>query len=111
MDCDSSIFDALQRDDVLELLVQCIAQLPQTPKTVLAMYYHENLQPIEIAAFLALTECEIEQVRAETSGLLRTMLAAQLAELRQRRQGAAERPGVLPKVQKDRSRPRSSFHG
>jgi hypothetical protein len=31
---DSSIFDfdALQRDDSLELLVQCIAQLPLTPK-------------------------------------------------------------------------------
>jgi len=45
------------------------------------MYYHENLQPTEIAAFLGLLECEIGQVRAETSGLLRTMLAAQIRSL------------------------------
>ena len=80
MNCDFSIseFDALQRDAVLELLAQCIMQLSPTQKTVLAMYYHENLEPTEIAACLGLTECEIEQVRIETSGLLRTMLAAQM---------------------------------
>jgi DNA-directed RNA polymerase specialized sigma24 family protein len=76
---DSSIsgFDALQRDHVLELLAQCIAQLPPTQKTVLAMYYHEDLEPAEIATCLDLTECETEQIRAEAVGLLRTMLTAQ----------------------------------
>jgi RNA polymerase sigma factor for flagellar operon FliA len=69
-DSSSFEFDVLQRDDVLELLVQCIAQLPLTPKRVLAMYYHENLGLAEIAACLDLTECEIEQIRAETVGLL-----------------------------------------
>jgi RNA polymerase sigma factor for flagellar operon FliA len=82
---DSSISerDALQRDDVLELLAQCIVQLPPTQKTVLAMYYHEDLELAEMAACLGMTECEIDQVRAETVGLLRTMLAGQigLAEL------------------------------
>jgi DNA-directed RNA polymerase specialized sigma subunit len=80
MDCDfsTSEFDALQRDAVLELLAQCIVQLSPTEKTVLAMYYHENLEAAEIAACLGLTECQIEQVRVETSGLLRTMLAAQI---------------------------------
>jgi DNA-directed RNA polymerase specialized sigma subunit len=67
--------DSLQRDDVLELLVQCIAQLLPTQKIVLALYYHEDLEPAEIAACLNLTECEIEQIRAQTVGLLRTMLA------------------------------------
>ena len=80
MDCDFSIseFDALQRDAVLESLAQCIIQLSPTQKTVLAMYYHENLGPTEIAAALGLTKCEIEQVRVETSGLLGTMLAAKI---------------------------------
>jgi DNA-directed RNA polymerase specialized sigma subunit len=68
--------DTLQRDDVLELLVQCITQLPPTQKLVLALYYHEDLEPAEMAACLNLTEREIEQIRAETVGLLRTMLAA-----------------------------------
>ena len=78
---DSSIseFDALQRDVVLELLAQCIGQLPLTQKTVLALYYYEDLELAEIAAYLGLTECEIEQIRAETIGLLQTMLAAQIS--------------------------------
>jgi len=80
MDCDSSIsqFDALQRDDVLEPLAQCIGQLPPTQKTVLAMYYHENLEPTEIAACLGLTECEIDQIRAQTVEFLQTRLTAQI---------------------------------
>jgi DNA-directed RNA polymerase specialized sigma subunit len=80
MDDDFSIseFGALPRDEVLELLVQCISQLSPTQKTILALYYHEDLEPAEIAACLNMTECEIEQICAETVGLLRTMLAAQM---------------------------------
>ena len=68
----------MQGDVVLELLAQCIAQLPLAQKTVLALYYHENLEPTEIAACLDLTEDEIEQIRGETVGLLRTMPAGQI---------------------------------
>jgi DNA-directed RNA polymerase specialized sigma subunit len=71
-------FDASQRDDIVELLARCIAELPLTEKTVLALYYHEDLEPAEIVACLDLAECEIEQIRAETVGSLRTMLAAQM---------------------------------
>ena len=80
MDSHSSIseFDALQRDEVLELLVECISQLSPTQKTILALYYHEDLEPAEIAACVGLTEGELDQVRAETVGLLRTMLVAQI---------------------------------
>ena len=90
MDCDLSIseFDGLQHEAVLELLAQCIVELSPTQQTVLAMYYHENLEPTGIAACLGLTECEIEQVRVETLGLLRTMLAAQI--------GLAELPEIGP---------------
>jgi len=76
-----SEFEALPRDEVLELLVQCILQLSPTQKTILAMYYHEELEPAEIAACVGLTEGELDQVRAETVGLLRTMLAAQISLL------------------------------
>ena len=80
MDPDSSVseFDALQHDEVLELLVQFISQLSPTQKTILAMYYHEDLEPADIAPCVQLTEGEVDQVRAETVGLLRTMLAAQI---------------------------------
>ena len=76
-----SEFEALPRDEVLELLVQCILQLSPTQKTILAMYYHEELEPAEIAVCVGLTEGELDQVRVETVGLLRTMLAAQISLL------------------------------
>jgi DNA-directed RNA polymerase specialized sigma subunit len=92
-------FDALQRDDVLGLLVQCIGQLSPMQKTVLALYYHEDLELAEIATCLDLTEREIEQIRAETVGLLQSMLAGQIglpelpARLEQPRD--ADGPGLL----------------
>jgi DNA-directed RNA polymerase specialized sigma subunit len=95
-------FDASQRDDVVELLAQSIAQLSPTQKTVLALYYHEKLEPTEIPAYLGLNECEIDQVRAETVGLLQSMLAAQigLAELPVAFDNVAEHgSGVLVNVQ------------
>jgi len=71
-------FDASERDDVVELLVQCIEQLSPKQKSVLALYYHEDLEPAEIATCLGLTRCEIDQVRAEAVGLLQSVLAAQI---------------------------------
>ena len=67
----SSAFDALERNEVLSLLVQRIAQLPPMPKKVLAMYYHENLRLAEIAACFALPEYQIEETLIETVDLLR----------------------------------------
>jgi DNA-directed RNA polymerase specialized sigma24 family protein len=80
MDNYSSIseFGPLPRDEVLELLGQCILRLSPTQKTILAMYYHEDMEPAEIAACVGLTESELDQVRVETVGLLRTLLAAQI---------------------------------
>ena len=72
-----SKFDALEHDEVLQLFVRCIAELPPTQKTVLAMYYHEHLQPAEIATAFGLTEFEIDQIRAKALAALQTMLAAQ----------------------------------
>ena len=71
-------FDTSQRDDIAELFARCIAELPLTEQTVLALYYQENLEPTEIAACLGLTECEIDRARVETVGLLQNMLAAQI---------------------------------
>ena len=71
-------FDASQRENIVELLARCVAELPATQQTVLALYYHEDLEPTEIAACLELADCEIDQVRAETVGLLQSMLADQI---------------------------------
>ena len=86
-------FDASQRDDIVELLARCIAELPPTEKTLLALYYHEDLEATEIATCLGLTDCEIEQIRTETVGLLQSMLAAQI--------GLPELPAGLDKLEAD----------
>ena len=66
------------RNRVLELLTQRIAQLPQILKKILAMYYYENLRPAKIATGLGLTESEIELIRTQTVRLLRNKLAGDL---------------------------------
>jgi RNA polymerase sigma factor for flagellar operon FliA len=73
-------FDPSDRNKVLELLVQRIAQLPHIPKKVLAMYYYENLRPAEIATALGLTGNEIELIRTQTVRLLRNKLVDDLRE-------------------------------
>ena len=73
-------FDPSDRNKVLELLAQRIVRLPRIPKKVLAMYYHENLRPAEIAAGLGLTENEIELILTQTARLLRNKLAGDLKQ-------------------------------
>ena len=61
--------------ELLSQLVQYIVQLPPTTKKVLAMYYHENLHPAEIATCLGLTERDVELIRARTVRLFQTNLS------------------------------------
>jgi len=72
--------DPSDRNKVLELLTQRIAQLPRIPKKVLAMYYYENLRPSEIATGLGLTGNEVEQIRTETVKSLRNKLVGDLKQ-------------------------------
>ena len=74
-------FDPSDRNRVLELLTQRIAQLPRIPKKVMAMYYYENLQPAEIAAGLGLTEGEIELILTQTVRLLRNKFVGALKQI------------------------------
>ena len=74
-------FSPSDRNKVLELLSQRIAQLPRIPRKVLAMYYYENLRPAEIATGLGLTENEIELILTQTVRLLQNKLAGDLRHL------------------------------
>ena len=78
---DSSIpaFDALERKELVELLVARIAQLPEVPKKVLAMYYYEGLRLADIAACFNLTESRICQIHTQAVSQLRTYLFSVLA--------------------------------
>ena len=71
--------EVLARKEVLSLLTQRMAELPDTPKKVLAMYYYENMRISEIAACFRLTESRICQIHTQTIGLLRNYLVKYLA--------------------------------
>ena len=79
-DCLNCEFDASD-DEALKLLTQRLAQLPQIPKKVLALYYYENLGPAETATALGLTENEIELIRFQTVRLLRNKLVDDLKRI------------------------------
>jgi len=71
--------DVLARKEVISLLAQRMAELPDMPKKVLAMYYYENMRISEIATCFKLTESRICQIHTQTIGLLRNYLVKQLA--------------------------------
>ena len=66
--------DVWERKRVLLLLTQRMAELPDVPKKVLAMYYYENMRPSEIATCCRLTESRICQILNQTVGELRNHL-------------------------------------
>ena len=76
----SCALDPSDRNKVLELLTQRIAQQPRISKKILAMYYYGNLRPVEIAAGLGLTEGEIELILTSTVRLLRNKLVDDLKQ-------------------------------
>jgi RNA polymerase sigma factor for flagellar operon FliA len=78
-DCWVSASDALERKEIISLLAERIAQLPDMQKKVLAMYYYENMQLSEIAALFGLTEARICQIRGEAVAVLREYLTRLLA--------------------------------
>lgn len=63
--------DALKRKEIILLLVERMAQLPELQKKVLAMYYHENMQLSKIAAVFGVTESRIYQIREQAVAVLR----------------------------------------
>jgi RNA polymerase sigma factor FliA len=66
--------DNLEKAELIQLLTQRIAELPDIPRKVLAMYYHENMRLAEIAAVFGLTESRICQIHAQTILGLRAFL-------------------------------------
>jgi RNA polymerase sigma factor FliA len=72
-------FDVREGREVLSLLTQRMAQLPDVPKKVLAMYYYENMRLSEIAACFGQTESRICHILNQTVGVLRNYLLNRLA--------------------------------
>lgn len=66
--------DSLEKEELQQLLAQRIAELPDIPRKILAMYYYENMRLAEIAAVFGLTESRICQIHAQTILGLRSYL-------------------------------------
>jgi RNA polymerase sigma factor FliA len=73
-DSDVTGRDNLEKAELVQLLTQRIAELPEVPRKVLAMYYFENLRLAEIAAVFGLTESRICQIHAQCIAGLRVFL-------------------------------------
>lgn len=56
--------EGMEKAELLEILTQRIAELPDRQKKILTMYYFENLRLAEIAAAFDLTESRICQIHA-----------------------------------------------
>jgi RNA polymerase sigma factor for flagellar operon FliA len=57
---------ALEKKELMQLVMQRIQQLPDMPRKILAMYYFEDLRLSEIAAAFGLTEGRISQIHTQT---------------------------------------------
>jgi RNA polymerase sigma factor for flagellar operon FliA len=66
--------DNLEQAELLQLLAQRMAELPDVPRKILTMYYHENMRLAEIAAVFGLTESRICQIHSQTILGLRSYL-------------------------------------
>ena len=64
----------LEQAELLQLLSKRMAELPDIPRKILTMYYHENMRLAEIAAVFGLTESRICQIHSQTILGLRSYL-------------------------------------
>ncbi|MBL9215130.1 MAG: FliA/WhiG family RNA polymerase sigma factor [Opitutaceae bacterium] len=58
--------ESLEKSELVRLLTQRMAELPDIPRKILAMYYFENMRLAEIAAVFGLTESRICQIHSQT---------------------------------------------
>lgn len=64
----------LEHEEQVRLMADFIAGLPEMPRKILALYYHERMRLAEIAEIFGLTESRICQIHAQTLRQLRTQL-------------------------------------
>jgi len=65
-DNDTTGRDRMEKQEMLKLMAARIAELPETPRKILAMYYFEDMRLAEIAAVFGLTESRICQIHTQT---------------------------------------------
>lgn len=73
-----TVEERLGRDEQLALLSIALRRLRPQERTVLALYFYEELTLQEIAQVLGLSASRISQVRGEALGRLRSLLASRI---------------------------------
>jgi len=58
--------ERIEQEELMQLVARRIETLPEIPRKILAMYYHENMRLAEIAAVFGLTESRICQIHSQT---------------------------------------------
>lgn len=74
-DDERGIEDLITHEQEVSVLRDAIMELKEQERTVLAMYYFEELKLHEIAKVLELTESRVSQVRSKAIGRLRERMA------------------------------------
>ncbi|MBX9928090.1 MAG: FliA/WhiG family RNA polymerase sigma factor [Gemmatimonadaceae bacterium] len=75
IDEDDSVEDRITHSQEVEILREAIMTLKDQERTVLSLYYFEELKLHEIAHILGLTESRVSQIRTKALGRLRTVMA------------------------------------
>jgi RNA polymerase sigma factor for flagellar operon FliA len=65
----------MERSELEKLLARAIDRMPQTERTVLSLYYHEELTLREIAKVMDVHESRISQLKTQAILRLRTLLS------------------------------------
>ncbi|MCP4714441.1 MAG: FliA/WhiG family RNA polymerase sigma factor [Deltaproteobacteria bacterium] len=75
MDADSvTAFDKLDSEELRELLAECIENMPEKEKTVISLYYFNELTMKDIGKILKLTESRVSQIHTKAVIRLRGKL-------------------------------------
>ncbi len=72
--------EMLEQSELLKLVGKAIERMPATERTVLNMYYHQELTLRQISGTLNLHESRISQLKTQGVARLRTFLAAKWPE-------------------------------
>ncbi|HWT83479.1 MAG TPA: FliA/WhiG family RNA polymerase sigma factor [Candidatus Methylomirabilis sp.] len=72
----------LEKSELERLLAESIDQIPQMERTILSLYYHEELTLREIAEVVRLHESRISQLKSQAILRLRARLSAQWPVMR-----------------------------
>ena len=73
-----SIDDVIEREERVALLAHALGALNEQERTVLTLYFYEELKLQEIATVLGVTESRVSQIRTKALGRLRVAMAPRL---------------------------------